>query len=199
MTNMTKTRDTATAPLNTFAGGRYRPGQKLHALRDPENGHSACGFHAVPPTGLPFDSSDEPVCGHCRRIAAKEIPPPYKCLTLKQPWATLIIEGGSEQIPGTKDIENRTWRTKYRGPIVIHAGKGIDRDAMAKHGFTTPLPKGQLLGIVDLVDIVEDSQSPWAIPGNHHFVLANPRPIERVEMLGDMGLFTIDAALVKEL
>jgi hypothetical protein len=35
-----------------------------------------------------------------------------KCLSLKQPWADLIANG-------VKTIETRTWRTKYRGDIVI--------------------------------------------------------------------------------
>ena len=43
-----------------------------------------------------------------------------KALTIKQPWAYLIIHGG-------KDIENRTWRTKYRGRILIHAAKADDK------------------------------------------------------------------------
>ena len=33
-----------------------------------------------------------------------------KALTIKQPWASLIVHG-------IKDIENRTWRTDYRGPL----------------------------------------------------------------------------------
>ncbi len=37
-----------------------------------------------------------------------------KALSIKQPWASLIAHG-------IKDIENRTWATKYRGTIYIHA------------------------------------------------------------------------------
>ncbi|RZJ91586.1 MAG: ASCH domain-containing protein, partial [Chryseobacterium sp.] len=37
-----------------------------------------------------------------------------KSLSIKQPWASLIASG-------IKDIENRTWATKYRGRIYIHA------------------------------------------------------------------------------
>lgn len=43
-----------------------------------------------------------------------------KAITIKQPFATLIAEG-------LKEYEFRTWRTKYRGDILIHAGKGIDK------------------------------------------------------------------------
>lgn len=46
-----------------------------------------------------------------------------KCITIKQPWATLIAKG-------YKKYEFRTWKTKYRGDILIHAGKTIDKDAL---------------------------------------------------------------------
>lgn len=36
-------------------------------------------------------------------------------LTIKQPWASAIMAG-------LKRVENRTWRTDYRGPLAIHAG-----------------------------------------------------------------------------
>lgn len=39
-----------------------------------------------------------------------------KALTIWQPWAWLIVTG-------TKPVENRTWATDYRGPMLIHAGK----------------------------------------------------------------------------
>ena len=48
-----------------------------------------------------------------------------KVITIKQPWATLIAKG-------YKEYEFRTWKTKYRGEILIHAGKGIDKKAMAR-------------------------------------------------------------------
>lgn len=46
-----------------------------------------------------------------------------KALSIKQPWASLIAHG-------IKDIENRTWKTKFRGRIYIHAS-----------GNWTPKPK----------------------------------------------------------
>ena len=46
-----------------------------------------------------------------------------KVITIKQPWATLIAKGH-------KEYEFRTWKTKYRGEILLHAGKGIDKEAM---------------------------------------------------------------------
>lgn len=46
---------------------------------------------------------------------------PNKALSIMQPWAWLIVNGH-------KDIENRDWLTKYRGPVAIHAGKKLDED-----------------------------------------------------------------------
>lgn len=45
-----------------------------------------------------------------------------KAITIRQPWASLIATGD-------KLYETRTWATKYRGPIAIHAGKQMDNDA----------------------------------------------------------------------
>lgn len=41
-----------------------------------------------------------------------------KALTLTQPYATLVALGA-------KHIETRSWSTRYRGPLAIHAGKGL--------------------------------------------------------------------------
>lgn len=48
-----------------------------------------------------------------------------KVITIKQPFASLIAEG-------LKRYEFRTWKTKYRGDILIHAGKSVDKKAMDK-------------------------------------------------------------------
>lgn len=39
-----------------------------------------------------------------------------KVLTIQEPYATFIMQG-------MKKIETRSWKTKYRGEIYIHAGK----------------------------------------------------------------------------
>ena len=46
-----------------------------------------------------------------------------KVLTIREPWASLIING-------YKKYEFRSWKTNYRGVVLIHAGKGIDRDML---------------------------------------------------------------------
>ena len=50
------------------------------------------------------------------------MPDPMPALTLWQPWATLIAIG-------VKPFETRSWATRYRGPIAIHAG--ADRRGLA--------------------------------------------------------------------
>lgn len=40
-----------------------------------------------------------------------------KVISIMQPWATLIVLGH-------KKIETRSWNTKYRGEILIHASAG---------------------------------------------------------------------------
>ena len=51
-----------------------------------------------------------------------------KAITIKQPFATLIAEG-------LKEYEFRTWKTKYRGDILIHAGKSVDKAAMKRFAY----------------------------------------------------------------
>lgn len=161
-------------------------------------------------------------------LETKKIPK----LTLNNPWGWFIVAG-------LKDIENRTWKTDYRGRIIIHANKepflwppydyipenvwngmlaeynsGIKFEEGSDYykaygklraradrvlGFTDeadrlpieefenaliaagkdmskgcPFVSNALIGEVDLVDIVQDSDSPWAFPDCYHWVLKNP-------------------------
>lgn len=73
-----------------------------------------------------------------------------KVLTIKQPWATLIMQRD-------KRFEFRSWNTNYRGELLIHAGKGIDKEAVIKLKKYLPedLPKGKILGKVKIVDCIK--------------------------------------------
>ena len=75
-----------------------------------------------------------------------------KALTIKQPWATLIMQG-------YKRFEFRSWQTKYRGDLLIHAGKGIDKEAIKRLEKYLPeeLQTGKILGKVTLVDCIKMS------------------------------------------
>ena len=75
-----------------------------------------------------------------------------KVLTIRQPWATLIMQGD-------KRFEFRSWQTKYRGELLIHAGKGVDKEAVKRLEKYLPkdLPLGKILGKVTLVDCIRMS------------------------------------------
>lgn len=73
-----------------------------------------------------------------------------KVLTIRQPWATLIMAG-------LKEYEFRSWKTNYRGEVLIHAGKTIDREAekRLKKYLQDKLPTGKILGKVNLMDCIK--------------------------------------------
>lgn len=71
-----------------------------------------------------------------------------KVITIKQPFASLIAAG-------LKEYEFRTWKTGYRGEILIHAGKSIDKEAMKKfEGFGLDYPTGCIIAKANLTDCV---------------------------------------------
>ena len=72
-----------------------------------------------------------------------------KVLTLKQPWASLVANG-------YKVYEFRTWKTKYRGEILIHAGCGVDKEWLDKvKDYGIDFPKKKILCKVVLEDCIE--------------------------------------------
>lgn len=78
-----------------------------------------------------------------------------RILTVRQPWASLIVRG-------VKDIENRSFQVQYRGPLLIHAAAGSPRDTdVLPRDEIARLPRGVIVGIVTLVDIVTTHESPW--------------------------------------
>jgi hypothetical protein len=123
-------------------------------------------------------------------------------LSIRQPWA-------SEIILGTKDVENRTWPTKHRGPVLIHAAKsqatadamgfleflrerGLSMNANTARSWRATafrdLPRGGIIGIAEIVDCVEASESPWFV-GPYGFVLRNAKPLPFIPCKGLLGFF----------
>lgn len=126
-----------------------------------------------------------------------------KVITIKQPFATLIIKG-------YKKYEFRTWRTKYRGEILIHAGKGIDHKAMKKFEYLNlEYPSGCIIGKVNITDCIEvddefrrylakeDSvvygsiikHTEWYGFG---FKMENPQEIDNIPINGKLSLWDYD-------
>jgi hypothetical protein len=120
-----------------------------------------------------------------------------KTISIRQPWAHGIIYLG-------KPIENRVWPTKYRGPILIHAAKGMTKDeyedfcdfvkfdigALEIPPFDA-LKRGGIIGQADLVDCVTKHSSPWFV-GPYGFVLENPMPLPFTPLRGALGIFDVD-------
>lgn len=72
-----------------------------------------------------------------------------KVLTLRQPWATLVAEG-------IKKYEFRSWKTNYRGKVLIHAGTGIDKEDMKKYkNMNLKFPSRRIIAIVEIEDCLE--------------------------------------------
>jgi hypothetical protein len=114
-----------------------------------------------------------------------------KALSIRQPWAWAIVQG-------LKPVENRTWATKYRGPLLIHAAKTFDYDGFYwinnNIGRSTSLDQfqmGGIIGQVNLVDSVQEFDSKWFF-GPYGFVLEDPKPLPFTPMRGRLGLFDVD-------
>ena len=125
-----------------------------------------------------------------------------RALSIRQPWAWLILHGG-------KDIENRDWRTNVRGRVLIHASKGMTRDEYAGGyetcqeiaGLTLPrlerLERGGIVGAADIVDCVNRSDSPWFF-GTFGFVLRNVRPLPFTPYKGALGFFDVPETVLAQ-
>jgi hypothetical protein len=117
-------------------------------------------------------------------------------LSIRQPWAWAILHAG-------KDVENRSWRTSYRGPLLIHASKRVEAFSpeliryMGMRGATIEqlaewldLPTGGIVGVVDVVGCSRGvNGSCWAMSDQWHWELANPRVLPFEPMKGRLGLW----------
>lgn len=123
-----------------------------------------------------------------------------KALTLTNPWAWLVVNG-------YKPIENRDWQITYRGPLVIHAGRKLGQEQLdhymhVNHQFPhirmppiRDMHGGGIVGVVDLVDVVTSSDSPW-FRGRYGHVFANARRCRFVPFVGKQGLFAVPDSMV---
>jgi len=118
-----------------------------------------------------------------------------KALSIRQPWAWLILHAG-------KDVENRDWKPRnpnlrFRGICFVHASltcEPIDADLRAfvqrTAGVDIPadLPRGGIVGQVDIIDIVRHSASPW-FSGPIGLLLDNAKPLPFAPCRGALGFF----------
>lgn len=119
-----------------------------------------------------------------------------KALSIRQPWAWLILHAG-------KDIENRRWLTTWTGRFLIHASKGMTRREYdeakifaLKINPSVSMPRfeeierGGIVGEANLVTCVDNSLSPWFF-GPFGMVLENPKPTPFWPYPGQLGFFDV--------
>lgn len=127
-------------------------------------------------------------------------------ISIRQPWAWLIVNG-------YKDIENRAWKTAYRGPVLVHAGKTRAKKtevAAALECFIKAYPEadhievfarmnrellyGGIVGSMEITDCIPlwdlraENPSPWAF-GPYCFVLENAKTLPFIEYPGQLKFF----------
>lgn len=133
-------------------------------------------------------------------------------ISLHSPWWWFILHGG-------KNIENRDWSTRYRGPLLIHVSKWFNaddvwgdfryaKDRVRPRGRDIPNVTladlracgGMLVGSCQLVDCIDErdarSQSTWFV-GRYGFVLEDAKPLpEPIPYKGDRGIFKVSGVNV---
>lgn len=123
-----------------------------------------------------------------------------KTLTIKEPWASLIVSG-------YKEYEFRSWKTNYRGKILIHAGKSLERNQAKKFKeYNLEYSCGEIIGEADLVDCIkvteqfdnELKKKNSLVYGNNHidnyaWKLENIKKYEKkIKVNGKLGLWNYE-------
>lgn len=120
-------------------------------------------------------------------------------LSVRQPWAWAIISGG-------KDVENRSRSSKFRGRLYVHASKAPAEDvdemcekaaeekgvepARIRARYEREEALGKVIGSVEVVDVVTESDSRWFEENQFGFVLRKPRRLaEPISLSGGLGIF----------
>lgn len=127
-----------------------------------------------------------------------------KALSVKQPWAWLILNG-------YKPVENRSKNTKYRGKVIILACKSFDMEGylwVRKHFPQIPMPspldfeRGGIVGIACITSSGFNRayrlEGTWWQPGLFGWTMESPRPVVLIPMRGQLGLFDFWKAVEKQ-
>jgi hypothetical protein len=136
-----------------------------------------------------------------------------KALSIRQPWAWAVAHAG-------KDVENRNWHMRHRGPLALHAAKNMTRARY--HAFARfwqeglgeayaqqyphlvlpspeKLPRGAVLAMAEAVDCVHESGSRW-FAGPHGLLLRNVRVLpEPIPCRGALGFFDLPEEVAEKI
>lgn len=122
-----------------------------------------------------------------------------KAISIQQPWAHYIVTGH-------KPVENRSWPTRHRGPILIHASKTFDYQGYewiitnrnklnVSYPFFMPSPvhfkTGGIIGKANLVRMCKKHDSPWFF-GSWGWVFEDPEEMKFMPIKGQLGIFTVN-------
>ena len=137
-------------------------------------------------------------CAKCNYCTMESEWQTAKAISIKQPWGYLIASG-------VKDIENRTWKTKFRGRVLIHSPKtkyinwvdvltekqlkSLTRDQYIE--TCNSMDYSALIGSVEIVDCIQNNPSIWAEPDCWHWVLKDPVLFEKpiLNVKGKLSFF----------
>lgn len=129
-----------------------------------------------------------------------------KCLSIRQPWADLIVSG-------KRPLEIRKWSAKYRGKILIHASLKIEKHECQRLNVSLGYT-GAIIGVVELVNIKKLSEAEWSRMRHLHSVFGprlygektfawffkNPKKFIRpLPFTGKLRFFTVPDEIAKHL
>lgn len=132
-----------------------------------------------------------------------------KALSIRQPYAWVVVMG-------FKPVENRSWATNHRGPVLIHAGlREMSADVedvlrrvadqtgtgltLIRNSYRTLGARGAIVGAVTLTGDYNSHPSPW-FTGPRGFVLENPAlALHPVACRGQLSFFTAPAEVIEQL
>ena len=123
---------------------------------------------------------------------------PLKCLSLRQPYADLVVTG--QKIIGT-----RKWNTNFRGKFLVHASKTIDKEAVALLNIDCSIAiKGAVIGLAFLYDVkkytnnedfLADKEKHFGVrfsKPKYGFLLKGAKKLNKsVPMIGRLGFFEV--------
>jgi len=139
-----------------------------------------------------------------------------KALTIHQPYAELIARG-------EKRVENRSWRTHYRGPLAIHAGLraafgyrlSAVGQAESRELTADSLPRGAIVAVCEVVaclslEVIRESMFlpldfEWVVDHPHTtgpwcWILENVRRLKKpIPITGTQGLWDVPEDIARKL
>ena len=123
-----------------------------------------------------------------------------KVLSIREPWASIIING-------YKEYEFRNWKTNYRGKILIHASKNIEKENVNRFKeLNLDYKQGYIIGEAELVDcipvtkefendLINKTELIYGGTKNrtgYAWKLKNIKAIEPIQAKGQLGIWNYD-------